>query len=116
MFFQNPEKEIIFKNKCIIAEESNSRKKIILIENKMKGINDNLDILNKKYIDEKDPKKKNNLEEQLILNIAELRTLTSYRKFLSSKLTLVKPSNNSKPTLAYSAKKAKDKLIEMGVF
>lgn len=115
MFFQDPEKEIIFKNKCIIAEESNSKKKLVLIENKIRGINDYLDILNKKYLDEKHLEKKNNLEEQLILNIAELRTLTSYKKFLSAKLTLVKPHNNFKPTLAYLAKKAKEALIEMGV-
>ena len=116
MFFQNPEKEIIFKHKCTISEASNSKRKLIEIENKLQGINDNLEILNKKYIEEKNPELKNNLEEQIILNIAEIRTLTSYKKFLTSKLTLVRPIGDSKPTLAYSAKKAKEALIEMGIF
>ena len=116
MFFQDPEKEFTFKNKCIIAEESNSRRKLQEIDSRLEVISDDLDTLNKKYLAEQDTKIKNQLEERIILNIAEIRTLTSYKKFLTSKLILVRPIGNFKPTLAYSAKKAKEALIEMGVF
>ena len=116
MFFQDPEKEIIFKHKCTIAEESNSRRKLQEIDSRLEVINDNLEILNKKYIKEKDTEIKNQLEEQVILNIAEIRSLTSYKKFLTSKLKLIRPIGDSKPTLAYSAKKAKEALIEMRIF
>ena len=110
MLFDNETKQKKFKNKCIIQEELFSKKKVLEINVKIDCINDKLDNLNKKYDSENEEFKKNEIENKIIELIAELRTLTSYRKFLNYKLRLIRPIGDNKPTLAYLAKKARDEL------
>lgn len=116
MIHSNETELTIFKNRCILAEESKTREKLHKTKESIDTYNHNLEHYTTLFQQETDLVKKNTLENKIIECVGEVRTLHTYLNVLKYKLSIVKPTSTTSSSLGYLAQEAKKQLIEMGIY
>jgi hypothetical protein len=115
--FQDPEKNEIFRCRCVIAQESETRQTLQSVESKLDQLNDELESNTELFHSVTSSIQKKLYEETIIVLIGKVRTLTSQRKEIKRQLSIVEPEEDgSSATLGYLAEKANEKLIELASF
>ena len=115
--FQDPEKNEIFRCRCVIAQESETRQTLQSVERKLDQLNDELESNTELFRSVTSAIQKKLYEETIIVLIGKVRTLTSQRKEIKRQLSIVEPEEDgSSATLGYLAEKANEKLIELASF
>ena len=115
--FQDPEKNEIFRCRCVIAQESETRQTLQSVERKLDQLNDELESNTELFQSVTSAIQKKLYEETIIVLIGKVRALTAQRKELKRQLSVVEPGEDgSSATLSYLAEKAKEKLIELASF
>ena len=115
--FQDPEKNEIFRCRCVIAQESETRKTLQSVERKLDQLNDELESNTDLFHSVTYSIQKKLYEETIIVFIGRVRALTAQRKEIKRQLSVVEQGKDgSRATLGYLAEKAKEKLIELASF